>query len=431
MTDGPEGRTPLPGRSGEPVRRRAVELIFWRSLGLMASAIGSIWAARCLGPEKLGVSGVVISLAGFAALLVTAGIDFASIRTLKECRERADVLRFVRMLTAFRTMLAAGIMLVAAGVVAGLALAGRIELGWWLAIGAALPMVYLQGNAATWVLQAQENQLAQYRIAALQTAAMAFVYLLVFRPSVATGADVFVQMLGTALGFGLAWRTVRRELPGIFARPGWADLRAGFRYLARERWVAGASVVVYLYTTFNLPLVGFFSSTAEAGLYRAAMNLALSVGALLLIYSSVIYPRVLAWRQETPAELWSRQVQAARKLLPWLVALLAGATLVAPRMIPFLMGSAFSASTAPFCLLVAAKCVTALSSTFIAGVRAQRRDRELFFLLSVAAVGSVAAGAWIFPRLGAVGAAAVALASELFVFAGGIVLTRRGSRPSS
>ncbi|HEY1791840.1 MAG TPA: oligosaccharide flippase family protein [Opitutaceae bacterium] len=394
---------------------RGAEMMIWRVVGLAASAVGSIWAARCLGPENLGISGVVMSVVALVTLVVTLGLDNACIRTVKGALDDANVEEFVRTIVSVRTLVALAFVIICGVAVAAAIWAGTIHSSWWLAIAAAFPLIYLQGNSALWLLQAKELQLIQYRLIAGQSVFMAAVYLAFLRPGAPAGSDILVQAIALTGMFCFAWRfATGLNLKGVL-KVSITSARAGFRYANNERWAVAITFVVYFYTAFSLPLIGLRSTVPEAGRFRAAANLSQSVAAVLLIYTTIIYPRVLAWHQEAPEELFDRQIQAARLLLPWLIVTLICAAIGAPLLIPVVLGKQYLGSVWPFVVLVGAKLVLTLSSVFVAGVRAHRRDRMLCLCLIGVMLCSIGLNWIILPYYGALGAACVSMFSECVV----------------
>ena len=67
--------------------------MLWRGLALGAAAAGAIWAARCLGPGNMGISGMILSTANQLAIL----IDLRNrILRLSDASRNAATMRNVR-----------------------------------------------------------------------------------------------------------------------------------------------------------------------------------------------------------------------------------------------------------------------------------------------------------------------------------------------
>ncbi len=81
--------------------------------GLLAScrvglgALGSIWAARCLGPEKIGVSGMVQAFSQQALLLVAMGLPTLLIRDYKRSADTSTQDEIISLFTSYRVLVAA------------------------------------------------------------------------------------------------------------------------------------------------------------------------------------------------------------------------------------------------------------------------------------------------------------------------------------
>ncbi len=88
-----------------PLLRQAGQMIATRGVGLAVAAAGSIWAARCLGPEKLGISGMILSLLAPVGLLVDLNQDVALVRRYKTCETDDARVRLIRETYLFRGLL--------------------------------------------------------------------------------------------------------------------------------------------------------------------------------------------------------------------------------------------------------------------------------------------------------------------------------------
>lgn len=394
---------------------RGLEAMAWRVVGLAASAVGSIWAARCLGPKNLGISGVVMSLVGMITLASTFALDSACIRTVKCCSSDGEIAEFTKAIISLRTLLACAVSAIACVAVAIAGWIGAIPSMWWLAIAIGLPLLYLLGNPPLWLLQAKEMQLTQYRLNAAQSVFMAAAYLIFFRPGAAPGSDMVVQGIAIALNFGFAWRLATGRPLGMVLSVSLQAARAGWKYARVESWATALGLVSYSYTALSLPLVGLLSSVPEAGRFRAAANLAQSVFAVLLIYMSIIYPRVLSWHREDPQKLFSRQIQATRMIAPWLIGIMACAAMAGPRLIPIILGPQYSGAEWPFVVLVGGKILVTFASIFVSGVRAHRKDQTLCICTLGVMLCSLGLNWIVVPRFGALGAAFVTMFSESLV----------------
>jgi hypothetical protein len=62
------------------VFRYGGQMVLWRGLALGAAAAGAVWAARCLGPESMGISGMILSTATQLAILIDLNQNTALVR---------------------------------------------------------------------------------------------------------------------------------------------------------------------------------------------------------------------------------------------------------------------------------------------------------------------------------------------------------------
>ena len=87
---------------GHRVFRQGVQLVFWRVVQMSVALAGTIWASRCLGPEKLGISGLVISIATSLALVIGLQMNAEFVRYFKLVANEAERTRYIDMLVSFR-----------------------------------------------------------------------------------------------------------------------------------------------------------------------------------------------------------------------------------------------------------------------------------------------------------------------------------------
>lgn len=120
-----------------PLLRQAGQMITTRGIGLAVAAAGSIWAARCLGPEKLGISGMVISVVAPMTLLVDLNQDVSLVRRYKSYETDEARAQLIRKTFIFRGLLCLAYMAVIACLIAITGLPGA---NWHLGAMAAFPL---------------------------------------------------------------------------------------------------------------------------------------------------------------------------------------------------------------------------------------------------------------------------------------------------
>lgn len=379
-----------------------------RLLALAFGAVGSVWAARCLGPEKLGVSGMVLSLVGQTGLAVAFIHPALLVREYKSARGSERT----RLLSVHLSVTLVGALFFS--LVGGLLMAGGVFpreyafAGWFY-----LPLVLFPALQPLWVFQAEERQGAQAFLAALQPGLMAVLYLVFFRPGMAVGSDLVVASVVSLAMTGVYAAAMQKWFSSFRDLFTWTSLRASWGYFLRSSWLYAAGLAAYVYTTLELPMIGWLRSLPEMGCYRTAFSVVGAAQAFLTISPALLYPRFIEWRKRGEEFLWQRQ-----KKLGFLVggaALLcsAAAFLVMPVLHPLVFGEPFRSAGLPVAILLTAKFLVVVHGIFVWGLRTDPDyDRRTSLCMIAVAVFSVSANLLVIPRYGMIGSATVNVVSE-------------------
>jgi O-antigen/teichoic acid export membrane protein len=385
--------------------RDATALIALNALARAASFFGAAYAARCLGPANLGLSGLVQATAQQASLAFNGGFDMVAVRRIAADRDHArDIAGAVIW---FR---GAGFLVVAVGwLLTTLLVAPPGLRGPWL-LG--LPLVAASAFTLLFAYQGLERLPLQNAIVAGLTVLSAIAYLTFFRPGMPAGADLVVLGGVGVVGLFFSWALARPLLRGLPTRPTLPQVRA----LLRESWPYWIlAAAVWFYANVQLPVVALRVGRSEAGLYRAALSLSAVLELLFASINSLLLPRFVSWNRHGLAVLWRRQ----QRLLG-LYALLGAATLtvtlvVTPHILPRLLGPAFVEAVPLFGILAASRVVVFCGQIFSNGLAATGQDGR-FLVASLAGVVVGLPGALLLSGpFGARGAAYAALGAEIVV----------------
>lgn len=427
---------------GSSLFRQASQMIATRGLGLMIAAAGSIWASRCLGPHKLGVSGMILAILAPMGLLVDLNQDVSLVRRYKACADDEERRQLIRDTFIFRWALCLGWMLLA---VAGLTVFGVPSEEWRLGICAAFPLLLVTINQGAWVLQAQENMPARYRAMLIQSLIGAACYVAFFRPGqVAAGSDIIVMACAVGCEFALGWWYARRPLwtgggvpkASFLRQTGrlWSGLRSAASNYWVGRWLAITGIVSYLYIYLQTPLVGMLLGTEDLGQYRTATTLLNGFQAFAAMIPGLLYPRMIEWNRQGPEVLWRQQWRFLRLAFAFFIPGAILAFLFAPLAYKILYGPAFAAAAYPFAMLVVSRMLMVLNGIFGWGLWAQHRDRLFLTLTLCTAVVSVGLNFLLIPRMGIFGAATVCVIAETLMLVSTMVtsriLLRQNAKPS-
>lgn len=398
---------------------KLMKMGFWRIAAVGSVALGSASVARCLGPEKIGISGMVQAFGQQALLLVTMGLPTLLIRDYKRSDDATAQDAIISLFTSYRVLVAALISISWAVI----AIFTKLESSWWLATAAGILTVAAGAWNSEWLLQAQENQVLQQRLMALSGFATATLLFLLVRPGSATGIDLAIVALVaaavTCLGRYCALRGRHKETVS------WRYVMAAWPVMWRARWVFLSTVLIYIYVRFETPLLAWLRSVDELGQYRSALQLVNGIQPILTLVPALLYPRMIEWAKEGREVLWRRQLRVSAFIL-WvgLPAVIIGFFLI-PLVYPFIYGPEFQAAAVPCCILVAAKLAVLLNGIYGWGLWSVAQDVTMLAIMGVAAVASLGLNIILIPRFGMLGAASVNLFSELLILAGVFYFQRR------
>ncbi len=393
---------------------KAAIMVGARALGLVFAALGSVWAARCLGTRNFGISGMVQSLALFSGAFLAVIYPPVLVRDYKNLANDGQRNRLIQVTNSYRLAVAIVFCSMAAGV-----LAFRLEppsfhfAGWFF-----LPILFLTALQPTWIFQAAEKQQFQSMLAVLQPALVALYYALVIRPGMSAGWDLLGITLVTAAVTFVYWRAVFKLTPfqgRFFVWDGWREI---WELMVKSRWLFLFFLCTYVYNNLDQPLLGWFSSLEELGKYRTAVRVTDAAQGFLTILPSIFFPRFIEWRKRGEEFFWGRQT----KLLAG-GALLGAATaalgfLVIPLAYTPIFTAVYAQAAFPCAILVSAKIMDCLGQVYSLGLMTDHAyDKKVLAAGIITAVVSLGSNLIFIPRFGMTTAACVNLLSETLMLA--------------
>ena len=397
-------------------------MLGWQTLARAFGLISSVWAARCLGPQKLGISGMVISTVWQLALLVNLNQDTALIRSYKACKTKRERCALISSVVSFRLSTALGIVVLGCGLLPWIHLSSR----WRLAVIAAVPLLLLNTNGSAWILQARETAPIYRRSLAIQAGLMLLLYISFMRPGASAGLDVVINASALLFASVYGWR---HALEGCTLHLSVAGLCSASRRVCAEKWMVLTGFAIFIYTNLGTPLVGYLAGVEQAGQFRSAWNLSNVYAQATQIMTILLYPRFIAWHQENPEILRIRQNKIALALAAVLIPFVALMFAMAPTIFRMFYGPAFGAAAYPWAILMTSKSILAISGIYSAGLWARSQDSGIASAMMLTAAISLVLNLIAIPALGITGAALVTVLSESFILVAAIILTRRVCKP--
>lgn len=400
--------------------KQFAQMTFWRIFALAFGATASIWAARCLGPENLGISAMVVAVAEQAMLIVTLNLNPLLIR---EYKRQSDEDQNTLVATVFTYRIVTS-MLFGILVIGGMFLWG-ISIKWWLALVAGIPYFTLICNDSSWLLQARENLPAQHRALAIKSLVTAALFFIFFRPGIAPGWDVVVQVIGIGTAMLISWKWAMDNKS--FSLLNFHKFKTIWPMIVEGRWLFLTGVVIYIYNSLGSPLLGWLHSIKELGAYRTAILAAGALQSFLLLINGLLYPRFIEWQKMGTDFLWQRQKALFYFGLLCIIPLTVLTFLLSPWFYK-LYGPKFTHAAYPFAILMTSKYVATLSSVFTLGLWAQHRDRAMLAVTTMAAFSSLIINLLFIPRYGMWSVASATLSSEILILIGAFILVKKNIR---
>ena len=388
--------------------KQSCQMMGWQVLSKIFNFGAIIWTARCLGPEKLGMSGWVIQTIVPLLLFTHLGLDLLAVREFKHGNSVSREI-LIGAYTTLRTGL--GILYMILGVCLLFLLARNTP--YFLGGLVSIPYFFFSATPATWLLMAKEDMPNNSRATTVASMVTAIVTFMFFRPGQLVFSDVAILGLFALITFIMTWRAAS-QLP-YHRYLHWKYLKPAWSLALKGRWMFLTGLAVYIYLGLGNQLLVWFCSVSELGKFQTANRLSDSLQQLLVITSVLIYPRIIEWYKRGNDYAWKMQIRATVLLGVIGLCVSAGAWVLSPVFYHLCYGDEFIDAALPFALLVTAKCVVMTGKVCAMGLYAKMQDRTFFFCSLGVALVSLILNLYVIPRHGMIGAAAVNLFSETLI----------------
>lgn len=215
------------------------------------------------------------------------------------------------------------------------------------------------------------------------------------------GAHVVFFYFCTAIGLWL----LRAQL--LTFRINWALLRELFRF---SKWPAIASLCFLLQVNLGVPVLNYFITSREAGLYAAGSSLLQAVDFLTISLLTTLLPKV---SQLTGLEACRSYVRRSFPVYAALAACLVPILFFARPIVLMLFGPAYEGTIPVFQILFLGALGTLVTHPLYLVLYTMNRPHLYTVTGIVALIGWVVVGFWMIPNQGAIGAAWTTLFARL------------------
>lgn len=388
---------------------QALQMVFLRFGGIGVGALAQIYAARELGPEKLGISGMALTLVAQGSILANFGSDPLLVREYKEIKSEEEKKIFIQDAFYSRVLL----VLLFAIIISVVQLVFPHPSLCIIATACVIPLVFFQSNQALWILQAEENMPAQYLASTAGNLLMAALIFLFIRSSSPAGSDLIASVAGVVLGFATSWYLAIRSLPKVhinFARI--------TKILVRSKWLFLTAIVIYSYTKLEQPLLGMLRSVEELGIYRSALQITLGIQPFLLMFPTLLYPKLIAWKEKSLNHLWENQKRLFFLLITPILLISICTILIIPKIYSPMFGEEYKKASFPCAILVISQFIIVLNGIFAWGLWAAGKDKTMMGIMGVVGIISTTSNIIFIPCFGMIATASINLSSEILILIG-------------
>lgn len=356
--------------------------------------------ARLLGPAGLGRLGVLQALISYLALLSALGLSQWSMRrVIIEKRLQKTFVRQVLTIQVMTALLLSPLMVLALYLVYGQLLLGEAAIG--------LVVVVVGHLRLDWAAQVRQRfrAIAQSRIGASAALLLATLLFLFRWPTVTTA--LAVQAISIVVCAGILWRSLASSLDA----EGHPRQRLHFRSDRSAFLLALTATSQAIYFNIDRVMLGASISPAELGQYEGAYRVLSLNTSFAVLAAAVTAPLIMS-------AAVNRSSQLQRMSKAFALAGLAGSLIgvaSAGVAVKLLLGEAFDAAVPLVGLLCISISVGWLQLLFAPALQVMRKERILFLATLGAAALNVLLNLILIPRLGAAGAAAATISSEVVV----------------
>ena len=378
--------------------------MLWQILGKLFQVVGMIYATRCLGPDNIGVSRTIITLAMTLQLCLAFGLDVVAIRHVAKGLAKAGEIAPAIFTFRFALGLLAAVLWAVAVLLSDLV--GGEKWAWL--VGALFLLVCCMDYS--WLFQATEQMPRASRFQLVSSVMASLWFILFFKSGQAVGSDLYVLLVANALVVGTVWWRVSRELGFRCFSPA---CLAGAGKLFREAWLIWLFNLGYYLLANMAQLMTFFIIGKESGgLFGSAQYLVLALQMFLHYFGILMAPRLMVWHKANLAMFRRRVLLIVGGVST--VGLVAFGVLWASTnwLYHLLFGEAFASAAGLLPWLVLGKFFAVGTAMFTWGLWAEHRDKLPVLCCLPCCVVSGALYFVMLPKYGNVASAWLTLGAE-------------------
>lgn len=390
----------------------AIRLFVINLAGRALLFFANIYAAKCLGPVNLGISAQILAIVQQASLAYNGGLDTVVVRKIAVDETHAKLLFLT--VVSFRLIVAVFVAVVWVIFTFIIVNEDNLRVAWLL--GAFL--LVMGSLNISFLYQALQRLPIQAVFGTLVSVMSAAAYFYLFYSDIFVGADLMVVAFSMAISNAALWGYYFKFL--VTTQTGtsivWRSMLYLLRDLLKKSWRYWAlAVIVFSYSTLQIPLIGYFLGDYEAGIFRSALFMAAGVELFFNSITSLLLPKLTVWSKSGLNYMWQRQTQLLKIFM--LIGLLPILILIALSEFIYttFLGAQFINGIVIFQILLIGRFVVFLGQIYAWGLAATHQDAQFLYSSIFGAVTSIALSIIFVPSFGIISAAIISVISEIIV----------------
>ncbi|MCX2574015.1 flippase [Pedobacter sandarakinus] len=367
--------------------------------------------SRIIGPEKYGSIDFAAAFVAYFGLLVNYGFDFSATRKIRQSIDDSE--NNSRVFShVFSTQL---LLLIFASIVFTILMLSMEQFRMDPKVAVFSFLICIASLfTQNWFFQAMQD----LKIVAILNFVAKLLFVVTVILVIKSKDDYFwqpliastVQILIGLVSFFIVLKKYKIDLRLV-------PIKECFKLLKEESTVFFSIMIVNLYTTTNIVLLGFFQNTSAVAYYSAGQKLIVIVQSILVMpLMQALYPYIGNYLRDD----FKLAVKTAQKIFPLIFILLStcglGMLVLSPIIIQIFFGKAFTDSVIAFQIMVFVPLLVAVNYFQGIIIMLNMKMDKLYFKITVyAAILSLLLNILFVPRYSYIGSALIWVVVELFI----------------
>lgn len=383
-----------------------------RILGVGVSSIGSIWVARALGPEKLGISSLVFSLSALIVALSTLNQDNNLVRINLAFDDHGERDTFSLKVISLRLWISCFLILISFLIIPFIG----ISFQWFLPIVAGSLLSIVSSNDFGWLYQSRNIMPRFLQIQSFKVFAIGSISILIIRKNWPAGSELAVAAVVSTLILIICFKELFPSCNfRAFCNPS-NKLSIG-TYLKGGRWLAMLGLATYIISYIEFPIIAYFSGVSSVGIFKASHQLANVFNPFIPLFFYKLYPQLVKLNKE---ELFSSMPivinESLIKLLFIAAPVLVAFYFLSPPLYFYLFGSQYIGASTPFLFLLASKFMAIAVKIYSWTLLALHRDNALVIVTLLISLLSIFLQVYFVSFMGIEGSSIATLLTQISIF---------------